>query len=171
MRPNNVRHYSEQVPTNSGGNVGETNWKKNQGRTGGIFGSQIKARKNGVKGMIRDLQGQNVQPGQFTEEGLAFPSNRIRAASNSNEALGHAAVFPPQLPAFFIQAFTDEHDIVYDAFAGSGSTLIAANELNRRSINIEISPHYCDLICARYQRQTGNLPRLEATGETHDFLP
>jgi len=32
-------------------------------------------------------------------------------------------------------------------------------------------PSYCDIICARYQKQTGDLPRLEATGETHNFIP
>ena len=60
---------------------------------------------------------------------------------------------------------------VFDPFGGSGSTLIAAQETNRVAYLMELDPHYVDVICARYQKHTGNQPVLEATGETHDFTP
>jgi site-specific DNA-methyltransferase (adenine-specific) len=61
--------------------------------------------------------------------------------------------------------------ITLEPFGGSGSTLIAAQETNRVAYLMELDPHYVDVICARYQKHTGNQPVLEATGEAHDFTP
>lgn len=47
--------------------------------------------------------------------------------------------------------------------------MIAAQETNRIAYLMELDPQYVDVICARYQKQTGNQPILEATGEAHDF--
>jgi len=62
----------------------------------------------------------------------------------------HPASFPYAIPARCIEAFTAEGDVVLDPFAGSGTTLKAAKELNRRFIGIEINPEYA-ILC---QRQT-----------------
>lgn len=84
-------------------------------------------------------------------------------------------VHPTQKPvALAVRALknsSNENDIVLDLFGGSGSTLIAAQETNRVAYLMELDPHYVDVICARYQKHTGNQPVLEATGETHDFTP
>jgi DNA modification methylase len=45
--------------------------------------------------------------------------------------------------------------IVLDTFAGSGSTLIAADNLGRRCYAVEIDPGYCDVIVDRWERHTG----------------
>ena len=50
------------------------------------------------------------------------------------------------LPIWFIQLFTDAGDTVLDPFAGSGSTLVAARELGRIGVGIDISPEYCKLM-------------------------
>lgn len=50
---------------------------------------------------------------------------------------------------------TQEDDVVYDPFLGSGTTLIAAEQLGRRCMGIEISPVYCDVIVTRFERLTG----------------
>jgi site-specific DNA-methyltransferase (adenine-specific) len=83
---------------------------------------------------------------------------------------GHPAEKPIALTSHMILTSTRDNEIVLDPFAGSGSTLIAAHKTGRICYAIELDPHYCDLICARYQKETGDLPRLEATGEAHDFL-
>ena len=44
---------------------------------------------------------------------------------------------------------------VYDPFLGSGTTLIAAESLNRRCYGMEIEPHYCDVIVRRWEEFTG----------------
>jgi 16S rRNA G966 N2-methylase RsmD len=66
----------------------------------------------------------------------------------------------------------DEHGksrlaVVLDLFGGSGTTLIAAEQLGRKCYGMEISPHYCDVIIKRWQDFTGLDAILEATGEKY----
>lgn len=76
---------------------------------------------------------------------------------------------PVELVARAIGNHTDSGDLVLDPFGGSGTTLIAANDLGRRAALIELDPRYVDVICRRYQEHTGDVPVLAATGEPHDF--
>lgn len=48
-----------------------------------------------------------------------------------------------------------ENDIIVDCFGGSGTTLIACEQLNRRCYMMELDPHYCDVILARWEQFTG----------------
>jgi DNA modification methylase len=59
------------------------------------------------------------------------------------------------LPEFFIKAYTDAKDVVFDPFIGSGSSLIAAEKHGRMCFGTEISPMYCDLIIKRWENFTG----------------
>ena len=54
---------------------------------------------------------------------------------------------------------------VLDPFAGSGTTLIAAEKTGRRARLIEFDPAYCDSILRRFAQVTGKEARLAATGE------
>ena len=49
----------------------------------------------------------------------------------------------------------DNGDEVYDPFLGSGTTLIAAEQLGRKCYGMEISPAYCDVIVKRWETLTG----------------
>lgn len=107
--------------------------------------------------------------------GMALPSNVLeirngRHVGDNAGTIGHEAAFTVRLPEWFIKAYSDECDTVFDPFMGSGSTLLAADRNQRIAFGTEISPGYCDVICRRYQQQTGVLPILAATGEAHDFL-
>jgi DNA modification methylase len=93
-----------------------------------------------------------------TSEGWALPSTRLPTFSGSHESVGHSAAYPVGLPEFFIKAYTDPDDIVYDPFGGSGSTLLAAHRNNRAAVTIEISPTYCDMALLRIQKSTGVVP-------------
>ena len=64
----------------------------------------------------------------------------------------HPATFPIQFPAFGIQSWLGT---VYEPFCGSGSTLLAAEQLNRKCYGMEISPAYCDVIVKRWETLTG----------------
>lgn len=55
------------------------------------------------------------------------------------------------------------NDIVYDAFGGSGSTLIACEDTRRRCFMVELDPEYCAVICERFERHTGKKPELIAS--------
>ena len=46
-------------------------------------------------------------------------------------------------------------DLIYDPFLGSGTTLIAAEQLGRKCYGMEISPNYCDVIVKRWENLTG----------------
>jgi DNA modification methylase len=51
--------------------------------------------------------------------------------------------------------------LVFDPFLGSGTTLIAAEQLGRKCYGMEISPQYCDVIVARWEKLTGQKAVLE----------
>lgn len=79
--------------------------------------------------------------------------------AGSREVEGVKRVHPTQKPVGMIgdilKDFTKEGDIVLDCFGGSGTTLIACEQLNRRCRMMELDPHYCDVIIARWEKLTG----------------
>jgi hypothetical protein len=58
--------------------------------------------------------------------------------------------------------------LVLDAFAGSGTTFVAAEKTGRVACGIEIDPQYCDVTLRRLRDVCGLAPVLEATGQTLD---
>jgi DNA modification methylase len=93
--------------------------------------------------------------------------NRVSGA----ERYDHATPKPVEMMCRVFKSSAPKDSITLEPFGGSGSTLIAAQETNRVAYLMELDPHYVDVICARYQKHTGNQPVLEATGEAHDFTP
>ena len=81
-------------------------------------------------------------------QGLARPSNVLEAKSEASQG-AHSAPFPRALPEFFIKAFSDAGDVIFDPFLGSGTTMVAAALLERLGFGLEISPAYCDVIVHR----------------------
>ena len=75
------------------------------------------------------------------------------------EAKGHPAPFPFELAADHIKSWTDEDAIVLDPMCGSGTTCVAAYELKRKFIGIDISQEYCELAKRRlkHHRQDPSL--------------
>jgi DNA modification methylase len=67
-----------------------------------------------------------------------------------DERTDHSTQKPLECMARPIQNHTVKGDWVYDPFLGSGTTLIAAERLDRKCIGIELSPAYCDMIVKRY---------------------
>ena len=68
---------------------------------------------------------------------------------------GHPAEFPVELPARCIKMHSRPGDIILDCFGGSGTTIIAAEQLGRKARVMEIDPHYCDVIIQRWEEFTG----------------
>ncbi len=85
-----------------------------------------------------------------TEAGVALPDNVIKV-SGVESGIGHSAMFPVGLPEHFIEVFSDTADIWLDPFAGSGTTLIAAERTGRVGYGIELLPENCAIILQRFK--------------------
>ena len=72
-----------------------------------------------------------------------------------NRNLEHPTMKPIKLFSYLISNSTKEADKVIDLFGGSGTTLIACEELKRDCYMMEIDPHYCDVIIKRWEDYTG----------------
>lgn len=75
--------------------------------------------------------------------------------AGKDERVGHATPKPIALCVRAIKTSSREGEAILDLFGGSGSTLIAAEQLNRRCYMMELDPHYCDVIIARWEKLTG----------------
>lgn len=78
-------------------------------------------------------------------------------STEKNNRTGHPAVFPFNLAGDHIRSWSNEGDLVYDCFLGSGTTALAADHLNRHFIGSEISKEYYDIAAERIVRQRANL--------------
>ena len=83
----------------------------------------------------------------------------IKGDSNQQ---GHTASYPIEIPYRNILLYSLEDEIIYDAFLGSGTTLIACEQLKRICYGCEIDPHYTDVILDRYAKYTGDDPIRES---------
>src|SRR5215210_9585020 len=72
---------------------------------------------------------------------MAYPTNVLHLATECSNK-NHSAAFPKELPSWFIKLFTEAGDIVLDPFAGSGTTCVAAYELSRNYVGIELKDEY-----------------------------
>ena len=68
----------------------------------------------------------------------------------------HPTMKPVGLIAYLINNSTKENDLVLDIFGGSGTTLIACEQMNRKCLMMELDPHYCDVIINRWETLTGD---------------
>jgi len=67
----------------------------------------------------------------------------------------HPTQKPVELPARAIKNSSNQNDIVLDLFAGSGSTLLACEQTNRKAFCMELDPQYCQVIIDRWEELTG----------------
>jgi adenine-specific DNA methylase len=80
----------------------------------------------------------------------------------------HPTVKPTALVADAIRDVTRRGAIVLDPFAGSGTTIIAAEKTGRHGRAIEYDPAYCDVIVRRWQQYTGKFALLDGTSLTFE---
>lgn len=131
FRPEAVGHESDSIPVYS--------LQTNLNPVGSLTG--IPATREQAQQRSADRQ---------TRSGIALPSNRLPAFSTDSTI--HSAAFPVGLPSFFIRAFSDAGDVIFDPFMGSGTTIIASASTGRVAYGSEISPRYCDLIRRRWTK-------------------
>jgi site-specific DNA-methyltransferase (adenine-specific) len=95
--------------------------------------------------------GKNVS--HWLDRNMVYPTNVLHLATECSNR-EHSAVFPEALPAWFIKLFTKEGETVLDPFMGSGTTLLAAQNLMRNSIGIEILPEYHEMAKTKMKQET-----------------
>jgi DNA modification methylase len=85
-------------------------------------------------------------------------SNILTLRPNDTEhSKVHRAAFPKSLPSIFIDIYTKKGDVVLDPFCGTGSTLVAAKDLDRKYIGIDLSDRYCAISEDRLRQGVLNL--------------
>lgn len=71
------------------------------------------------------------------------------------KSVEHPTMKPIPLFAYLIQNSSQEGWNVYDSFGGSGTTIMACEQLDRNGFSMELDPHYCDVIINRWETYTG----------------
>jgi DNA modification methylase len=99
-----------------------------------------------------------------------IPDNVIRITRHNARGVEteHPAVFPVRLPAFIMQAYSAEGEIVYEPFCGSGTTIIAGEQTGRAVRAMELAPAYVDVAVRRWREILPNAP-LALEGEGMSF--
>lgn len=91
--------------------------------------------------------------------GHAWYSDRrqttILAFDRPKRSESHPTMKPVPMFGYLIQNSTKPGDIILDSFGGSGTTIIAAEQLNRAAYMMELDERYCDVIITRWEAQTG----------------
>jgi DNA modification methylase len=103
-------------------NLSETDKTRDESRVGSGFGKNIS---------------------NWIGRDLVYPNNVLHMATECANR-NHSATFPVDLPAWFIKLFTQAGDVVLDPFVGSGTTALAAAQLGRFYIGIDINEDYVD---------------------------
>ena len=81
-------------------------------------------------------------------------SGMIRAGEHEKRV--HPTQKPIRMLSEVITRFTDPGDVILDVFGGSGSTLMACEQVHRRCLMMELDPHYCSVIIDRWETYTGS---------------
>ena len=122
------------------------------------------------------FKSRGVDIGEFDAQRLEFDAQRREfdaetfdnltdvwemSAPHGDERHGHPTPKPVALISKLVSAHSRADDLVADPFLGSGTTLIAAEQLGRKCYGMEISPAYCDVIVKRWETLTGKKAVLE----------
>ena len=97
----------------------------------------------------------HYRTGNATFQGDAELKRKIETLPLNPSKFGHPTEKPVALITKYMRIGSNQGDIVFDPFLGSGTTLITAEQTNRRCFGVEIDPGYCDVIRARFERFTG----------------
>ena len=131
--------------------------------------------------LIWDKRGENGIRNTFADGEMAWcsfktPMRIYRQVWNGmiregeHEKRLHPTQKPVRMLSEIIQDFSDKKEKIMDVFGGSGSTLIACEETDRKCYMMELDPKYCDVIIRRWQKQTNQKAILESNGKTFNEL-
>jgi DNA modification methylase len=143
-------------------------WAKTNAGMGSLYRSQhelVFVFKHGTATHINNVE--LGRHGRNRTNLWSYAGANTFSQSRDEELAMHPTVKPVALVADAIQDCSHRNGIVLDAFAGSGTTLIAAEKMGRRGFGIELDPHYVDTIVRRFEVVYGLQAVHEAT--SRDF--
>jgi DNA modification methylase len=101
--------------------------------------NKTKAKHNSI------TAGEGKEIFEYKDDGTRFPLQVLEFKRVNERDVVHPTQKPVDLMEYLIKTYTDENDIILDFTSGSGSTLIAAEKLNRRWVGIELEKEYCKI--------------------------
>lgn len=142
-------------------------WDKGKGGQGGFYRSQHELIFVWKVGKAKHINNFGMgETGRYRTNVWAYRGNNSFHAGRDEELAAHPTVKPLALVADALRDCSHPGGIVLDPFGGSGTTLLAAEHTGRHARLIEIEPKYCDGTIERWQRKTGMVAVLAATGQT-----
>lgn len=142
-------------------------WAKSNGGMGSVWRSQHELLPVFKKGEAAHVN--NVELGKYGRwrtNVWTYPGASSLGSDAREGLIDHPTVKPRALLEDALLDVTNRGDIILEPFAGSGSTLMAAQSTGRICRAIEIDGLYCDVIIRRWQNMTGLAAILKETGET-----
>ena len=131
-------------------------WTKTNGGMGSFYRSQhelVFVFKAGTGRHINNVE--LGRHGRYRTNVWSYPGINSFGRNRDEELAMHPTVKPLALVSDAILDSSRRNGIVLDAFAGSGTTLLAAHRTGRRGYGIEIDPAYCDVIIRRLMKSAG----------------
>ena len=146
-------------------------WAKSNGGMGTFYRSRhelVFAFKNGTAPHINNFE--LGQTGRYRTNLWEYAGVNSFGRDRDDALAMHPTVKPVALVADAIKDCSRRRQIVLDPFAGSGTTLIAAEKTGRRARVLELDPLYCDTIIQRWQMLTGKRARHVDTDQTFEVM-
>ena len=145
-------------------------WDKGSGGMGSLYRSQhefIFVFKKGKASHINNVE--LGKHGRYRTNIWQYPGVRASNPDSLEDLKLHPTVKNVSMVADAILDCSNPNDIILDIFAGSGTTLLAAEKTKRKAYVIEYEPHYCDVIIYRWEKLTGKKAQLLGNyGDTHN---
>ena len=142
-------------------------WTKTNGGMGSLYRSQhelVFVFKSGTASHINNVE--LGKHGRYRTNVWSYAGGNAFSATREDDLAMHPTVKPVALVMDAILDASRRKGIVLDAFAGSGTTLVAAHKTGRRGYGIELDPLYCDVIIKRLAKVAKLEASLVATGQT-----
>ena len=142
-------------------------WAKSNGGMGSLYRSQhelVFVFKAGSGPHINNVE--LGRHGRYRTNLWTYPGVNSFGRNRDTALALHPTVKPIAMVADAILDCSKRGGIVLDAFAGSGTTLLAAERTGRRGYGIELDPHYCDVIVRRLVSATGLSATHSDTGQS-----
>lgn len=113
-------------------------------------------------GFVGKVGKEKAESYYYEETGTRYPTDVVEFSNWNGSLFGkdggkvvHPCQKPLELIGYLLATYSNHNELVLDIFGGSGTTLIAAEQLGRKCYMMELDPNYCDIILARWEEFTG----------------